>query len=82
MSLVTARGLHLSFGKKVLLRDESFSIAAKDRVGLVGANGTGKSSLLRILTGAQQPESGELLFRRAAEWGLCPRSLPNCPLER
>ncbi len=79
MSLVTARGLHLSFGKKVLFRDESFSIAAKDRVGLVGANGTGKSSLLRILSGTQQPESGELRFRKGSRVGYLPQELAQLP---
>ncbi len=79
MSLVTARGLHLSFGKKVLFRDESFSIAAKDRVGLVGANGTGKSSLLRMLTGALHPDSGVLSFRKGCRVGHLPQELAQLP---
>lgn len=43
-------GLTKTYGEKVLFDDISFTIKEGDRVGLIGTNGTGKSSLLRVLT--------------------------------
>ena len=75
MSLVIAQDLCLSYGKKVLLDAASFSLGPRDRVGLVGANGTGKSSLMKILAGQLVPDSGGLTFRRGAVAGYLPQEL-------
>ena len=75
MSLVVALDLSLAFGPKVILDGASFSIGPTDRIGLVGANGTGKSSLLKILAGVSQPDSGELRFRRKARVGYLPQEI-------
>jgi len=83
MSLVAAHALSLAFGPKVVLDGASFTVGPHDRIGLVGANGTGKSSLLRILAGAAHPDSGELVFRRGARAGYLPQdvaTLPDLPL--
>jgi len=83
MSLVAAKDLSLAFGPKVVLDCASFAIGPHDRIGLVGANGTGKSSLLRILAGASHPDQGELVFRRGARAGYLPQdvaSLPDLPV--
>ncbi|RXK82748.1 ABC transporter ATP-binding protein [Chlorobaculum sp. 24CR] len=57
--MLEARNLSLSAGTKVLLRDTSFRIGDKDRASLVGLNGTGKSTLLRLLAG-QLKEDGPM----------------------
>src|SRR5512141_771065 len=83
MSLVTASGLSLAHGPKVLFRDAAFTIGPHDRIGLIGANGTGKSSLLRILAGETSPDAGSLAWRRGARAGYLPQdvaSLPDGPL--
>jgi ATP-binding cassette subfamily F protein 3 len=83
MSLVAAKALSLAFGPKVVLDGASFTIGPHDRIGLVGANGTGKSSLMRILAGTSHPDSGELVFRRGARARYLPQdvaSLPDLPL--
>jgi ATP-binding cassette subfamily F protein 3 len=83
MSLVSARALSLAFGPKVVLDGAGFTIGPHDRIGLVGANGTGKSSLMRILAGTSHPDSGELVFRRGARAGYLPQdvaTLPDLPL--
>jgi ATP-binding cassette subfamily F protein 3 len=83
MSLVAASALCLSYGPRVILRDAGFSIGPRDRLGLVGANGTGKSSLLKILAGELAPDSGQLVWRRGARVGHLPQdvaSLPGGPL--
>ena len=58
MSLVIVEGLGLSYGSKVLFEESSFSIGPNDRIGLVGANGTGKSTLLKILIGSSTTTCG------------------------
>ncbi len=83
MSLVTASGLSLAHGPKVLFQDAAFTIAPKDRIGLIGANGTGKSSLLKILAGEASPDLGILAWRRGARAGYLPQdvaALPDGPL--
>jgi ATP-binding cassette subfamily F protein 3 len=83
MSLVAAKALSLAFGPKVVLDAASFTIGPHDRIGLIGANGTGKSSLMRILAGTSYPDSGELVFRRGARAGYLPQdvaTLPDLPL--
>ena len=83
MSLVTASGLSLAFGPKVLFQGATFSIGPRDRIGLVGANGTGKSSLLKILAGESSADAGTLSWRRGARAGYLPQdvaALPDGPL--
>ena len=53
-------GLHCGYGDKPLLRDVSFSLAPGEALSIVGANGTGKSTLLATLSGALHPLSGEI----------------------
>jgi ATP-binding cassette, subfamily F, member 3 len=69
LSLLSANELSLAFGPKVVLDRASFTIGPRDRIGLVGANGTGKSSLMRILAGTAHPDQGDLVFRRGARAG-------------
>jgi ATP-binding cassette subfamily F protein 3 len=83
MSLLSARDLSLAFGEDVLFEGASFAIGPHDRVGLVGPNGTGKSSLLRMLAGERAPDNGSLTFRRGARVGYLPQdvaSLPDVPV--
>ncbi|NGP45063.1 ABC-F family ATP-binding cassette domain-containing protein [Bacillaceae bacterium SIJ1] len=60
MSLLIAQHLYKSFGEKVLLNDVALTIESKERIGLVGVNGTGKSSLLRLLAGLESPDEGTI----------------------
>lgn len=53
-----------SFGAHVLFEDISFSVAEGQKIGLVAQNGTGKSTLLSIITGAEGCDSGDIIFRR------------------
>jgi ATP-binding cassette subfamily F protein 3 len=82
MSLLSARDLSLAFGEDVLFEGASLSIGPHDRIGLVGPNGTGKSSLLRILAGGLPPDSGTLSFRRGARPGYLPQDVASLPEAR
>src|SRR4051794_4856708 len=66
MTLLRAASLSLSFGSRTVFRDLELVIEEGERVGLVGVNGSGKSSLMKILGGAMPPDSGELQLRRGA----------------
>ena len=60
MSLLTARGISVSFGALQVLHDAALTIAAGDRIAVVGPNGVGKSTLLRVLAGLVQPDTGSV----------------------
>ena len=63
-----------SFGSLVLFRDISFSIAEGQKVGLIAKNGTGKSTLLSILSGVEGYDNGEIIFRRDLRVGMLEQS--------
>ena len=79
MSLVIAQDLCLSYGKKVLFDNDNFTLGPRDRVGLVGANGTGKSSLMKILAGVSPPDSGTVQYARKARAGYLPQEIAGLP---
>ena len=56
--LLSAEHISLNFGLKQLLDDVTLYVSEGDRIGIIGINGTGKSSLLRVLAGIQVPDSG------------------------
>src|SRR5699024_5684273 len=58
--MLTAEGLYKSYGDKVLFNHIDFIIKENERIGLIGVNGTGKSSLLKIIAGIDQVERGKM----------------------
>lgn len=60
MALITLADAQLAFGHVALLDHADFSLESGERVGLIGRNGAGKSSLLRILAGFERPDDGEI----------------------
>lgn len=58
MSMLLVENLYKTYGEKVLFDHISFSIAEKERIGLIGANGTGKSTLLKVLANIESVEEG------------------------
>src|SRR3954466_8532247 len=60
MALITLADAQLAFGHVPLLDHADFSLESGERVGLIGRNGAGKSSLLRILAGMERPDDGEI----------------------
>lgn len=63
------QGLSKSFGALQLFRDISFSVAERQKVGLIARNGTGKSTLLSIIAGDEGYDSGSIVFRRDLKVG-------------
>jgi ATPase subunit of ABC transporter with duplicated ATPase domains len=69
--MITARHLHVRAGARVLVDDASFRIAPGDKVGLVGRNGAGKTTMTRILAGEAAPAAGEVT--RSGSVGYLPQ---------
>jgi ABC transport system ATP-binding/permease protein len=59
-SLVNLKSVDKGYGSRTVLRDITLGIAAGERIGVVGRNGDGKSTLLRLVAGVEQPDGGEI----------------------
>ena len=62
--MLTAHHLYKSYGIQPILEDISFSVSNNERMGLIGPNGCGKTTLMRILAGIEQADSGTVLWTR------------------
>jgi ATPase subunit of ABC transporter with duplicated ATPase domains len=83
--MISASGLELRAGARLLLADASFNIAAGDKIGLVGRNGAGKTTLARVLAGEALPAAGTI--RRTGAIGYLPQDsragdLPGLAMDR
>lgn len=79
--VIEARGLGKSYGDRVLFEDLSFAIPPGAVVGIIGPNGTGKSTLFRILTGEEQPDNGAIKLGQTVKLGYVSQSRPLNPEE-
>ena len=61
--MISVEGLKVEFNATPLFEDVSYVINKKDRIALVGKNGAGKSTMLKILAGLQQPTSPRMYYR-------------------
>jgi ATP-binding cassette subfamily F protein uup len=77
MPLVRFDEVSLEFGEQVLLRDASFTIETGERVCLIGRNGAGKTSLLRLITGELEPDRGEIQCRSGIGISVLKQTLPD-----
>jgi ATP-binding cassette subfamily F protein 3 len=75
--VLTASGLSRSFGPHTLFEDVSLRLGDGRRIALVGGNGTGKTTLLEVLVGIQEPDSGAVHRPRDLRIGYLPQELPT-----
>ena len=61
MNIINIEHISKLFGDKLIFDDASFGLQEGDKVGIVGINGTGKSTLLRIVAGDETPDSGQII---------------------
>lgn len=71
--MIDINNLSIQFGGKFLFEDVNLRIAKSDKIALVGSNGTGKSTFLKLLYGSEQPESGEIQKQRGIKIGFLPQ---------
>ncbi len=79
MTILTARNLSKSFGAHEVLRDISITLTNKARMGLVGVNGCGKTTLLRILAGELSADSGQLTLLKGTRTGYLAQLVRSSP---
>lgn len=75
--LLSVRNLSKSYGAMNVLQEVSFVINAHESTGIIGANGVGKSTLLRILTGQEEADSGHVAPGPGVEIGYLPQTTPE-----
>lgn len=69
MAVLDVQNLTLSFGEKTLFSNVSFDIKEKEKVGLIGCNGAGKTSLFKIITGEYTPDDGACFISKNSRLG-------------
>ncbi|MGC4003999.1 MAG: ATP-binding cassette domain-containing protein [Pirellulales bacterium] len=77
MALVTIRDLSLRYQGPSLLDNVSCLIEPGQRIGLLGRNGAGKTSLLRMLAGEESPDAGEIVIAPGAKIAVLPQDVPS-----
>lgn len=74
MNLVTIEHLSKSYTERLLFDDTAFSINEGEKVGLIGINGTGKSTLLKIVAGLEEPDEGKVVRGRSLDIRYLPQN--------
>ncbi len=76
INYVSVESISKAFGERVLFKDLSFGINEGQKIGLVAKNGTGKTSMLDILAGAENPDTGQVVYRKGIKVAFLPQE-PN-----
>src|SRR5436853_7478510 len=79
-SILAANEVTVRYNDRVVLDHLTFAIDERDRIGMVGRNGSGKSTFLHILAGLQQADSGEITRRRELMIGYLPQEFSLDPM--
>lgn len=78
MSVINIEHISKLYGDRMVLDDLSCSVDAGDKIGIIGVNGTGKSTLLRMIARDEEPDSGTIIFSRGMTVGWLPQN-PDFP---
>ena len=68
--MIFVEKLNKQFGSKIIFRDVSFHLRPKEKVGLIGENGTGKTTLFKVIIGRESLDSGQVTLRKGLRYGL------------
>lgn len=74
MNLLTIENLNKSYTDRMLFDNASFSIQDTDKIGVIGINGMGKSTLLKLIAGVEQPDSGSIIMGNNIKIGYLPQN--------
>ena len=61
MNLLNIEHISKIYGEKIIFDDASFGVQEGDKIGIVGINGTGKTTLLRMIAGTEVPDDGQII---------------------
>ena len=78
MNIINIEHISKLFGDKLIFDDASFGLQEGDKVGIVGINGTGKSTLLRMVAGEETPDSGQIIRQNNLKMAYLPQT-PEFP---
>ena len=73
MSIVTLNDIHISFGSEVVLDKMNLQFHPSEKVGMVGANGTGKSTILKLIINEIEPDIGKVIKKKGLRIGYLPQ---------
>jgi ATP-binding cassette, subfamily F, member 3 len=73
--MITLSHIQKQFGSKILFKDASLQIGVRDRIGLVGLNGSGKTTVFRMILGEEPFDSGEIRIARGVKIGYLPQEV-------
>ena len=74
MNIINIEHISKIFGEKVIFEDASFGIQQGDKIGIVGINGTGKSTLLRMIAGEEEPDEGQIIRQNGLKIAYLPQN--------
>src|SRR5262245_57513148 len=77
MPLITVTDLSIRFRGPALLDGVSCQIGERERIALVGRNGSGKTTFMRMLAGELEPDSGQIVFAPGVQVSLLPQAVPR-----
>lgn len=80
MNIINIEHIDKIFGDKVIFHDDSLGIQQGDKIGIIGINGTGKSTLLKIIAGEEEPDTGEVIYQNGLKILYLPQN-PEFPRE-
>ena len=78
MNIINIEHIHKIFGEKIIFEDASFGIHEGNKIGIVGINGTGKTSLLRMIAGIEEPDQGQIIRQNGLRIAYLPQN-PEFP---
>jgi ATP-binding cassette subfamily F protein uup len=76
MHILSVEAVSKDYGLRPILEDVSLGLDSDDRVGVVGVNGSGKSTFLRLIAGAEQPDAGRIILADGVTVGYLPQNPP------
>src|SRR5699024_1509270 len=74
MNIINIEHISKIYGEKTIFDDASFGIQEGDRIGIVGINGTGKSTLLKMIAGEATPDSGQIIRQNGLKIAYVPQN--------
>lgn len=78
MNILNIEHIHKIFGDKVIFDDVSCGIQEDDKIGIIGINGTGKSTLLKVIAGVEEPDAGQIVRQNGLKIAYMPQN-PEFP---
>src|ERR671921_390741 len=79
MHILSVEGVSKDYGLRPILENVSLGLDSQDRVGVVGVNGSGKTTFLRLISGDERPDAGRITFAEGVTVGYLPQNPPYDP---